>query len=83
MKNFIACCSALLILLLNVPGASAQQKKITGRVFDDQAKPLAGASVAIKDTKTATISDADGRFTLNAPPEGKILVITYLGMLKK
>ncbi|PUZ23773.1 TonB-linked outer membrane protein, SusC/RagA family [Chitinophaga costaii] len=83
MKNFIACCSTVLILCLHVLSASAQQKKISGRVFDDQSKPLPGASVSIKDTKAGTATDADGRFTLNAPPEGKVLVVTYLGMLKK
>ena len=83
MKSFIAGCITFLILFLHAFAAGAQQKKITGRVFDDQAKPLAGASVALKDTKASAVCDADGRFTLNAPPEGKILVVSYVGMLKK
>lgn len=83
MKNFIACCSTVLILFLHAFSASAQQKKISGRVFDDQAKPLPGASVSVKDTKVGTATDGDGRFTLTIPDGGKVLVISYVGMLKK
>lgn len=83
MKNFIACCSTVLILFLHALSASAQQKKISGRVFDDQAKPLPGASVSVKDTKVGTATDGDGRFTLTIPDGGKVLVISYVGMLKK
>ncbi|NIG56717.1 TonB-dependent receptor [Chitinophaga sp. Cy-1792] len=83
MKNFIACCSVLLFLCLPTIVVNAQQKKITGRVLDDQAKPLPGATVVVKETKTATVSDGDGKFTLNVPAGGKTIMVTYIGMQTK
>ncbi|HEY0273624.1 MAG TPA: SusC/RagA family TonB-linked outer membrane protein, partial [Chitinophaga sp.] len=44
---------------------------------------MPGASVSIKDTQTGTATDGEGRFTLNVPAAGKVLVISYIGMLKK
>lgn len=83
MKNFIACCSIFLFLCLPAIIVHAQQRKITGRVLDDQAKPLPGATIVVKETKTATISDGSGRFTLNVPARGKTMMVSYIGMQTK
>ncbi|SEA87742.1 TonB-linked outer membrane protein, SusC/RagA family [Chitinophaga terrae (ex Kim and Jung 2007)] len=83
MKNFIARCSVVLFLCLPTIIVHAQQRKITGTVFDEQAKPLPGATVVVKETKTATVSDGDGKFVLSIPPSGKILLVSYVGMQTK
>ncbi|RAJ02368.1 TonB-linked SusC/RagA family outer membrane protein [Chitinophaga skermanii] len=82
MKKFIACYGTFFLLFLFTLQAQAQ-KTITGRVLDDQAKPLPGATIVVKETKTATVSDADGHFTLKVPAEGKTIVFSYIGMVKK
>lgn len=51
---------------------------VTGVVLDESGKPLSGATVLVKETNTSTITDADGRFTLNASPTST-LVISYVG----
>ncbi|HZG25969.1 MAG TPA: TonB-dependent receptor [Chitinophagaceae bacterium] len=51
---------------------------VTGLVLDDAGKPLSGATVLVKETNTSTITDAAGRFTLNASPNAT-LVISYVG----
>jgi TonB-linked SusC/RagA family outer membrane protein len=47
-------------------------------VLDEGGKPLSGATVSIKETTISTITDAEGRFTLNASPMAT-LIITYVG----
>ena len=55
----------------------AQSIKISGVVSDDMG-PAAGATVMVKGAKTGTITDLDGRYTINAE-KGDILVFTYVG----
>lgn len=55
--------------------------KITGIVWSEDNKPLSGASVNIKGTKTGTITDANGRFVLEATDNTGVLVISYVGYI--
>lgn len=54
-----------------------QQVNITGFV-SDVSGPIIGASIVEKGTSNGTISDFDGKFSLNVEP-GKVLVISYMG----
>ena len=58
-----------------------QSSKVTGTVSDDFG-PIIGASVVVKGQTMGTVTDIDGRFTLNAK-KGQTLVITYVGFDKK
>ncbi len=51
----------------------AQQKTITGRVSSADSA-LAGVTVAVKGSSAATQTDANGRFTINAPANGTLVV---------
>jgi iron complex outermembrane receptor protein len=51
---------------------------ITGTVLDENGTPLPGASVLVKGTTTGTVTDLDGKFSLDVPANA-ILVISYLG----
>lgn len=56
-------------------GANAQNKTITGNVTDKAGESIIGASVIVKGTINATITDINGDFTLqNVPPSGTIQV---------
>ena len=57
--------------------AMQQTAKITGVVSDAEG-PIIGASVVEKGTSNGTITDLDGRFSLDVKP-GTILVISYVG----
>ena len=61
----------------NMPMAVQQAKKITGTVSDAMG-PIVGATVKVKGTQNATVTDTDGNFTLNAP-QGATLEISYIG----
>src|SRR5690606_8551991 len=52
---------------------------VTGKVLDEHGKPIPGATVMIKGTKTGVKTDDQGEFRINVPPEQSILVISYVG----
>ena len=54
-----------------------QQTEVKGKVLD-KFGPVAGASVMIKGTKTGTLTDVNGEFSIKAA-KGDVFVISYLG----
>ena len=68
----------LICALMCTVAALAQGNQVRGTVFDENGEPVIGASVMIKGTKTGTVTNVDGQFTLN-DAVGKTLVITYIG----
>ena len=52
---------------------------IKGKVTDSKGVPIPGATVKIKNTSTARITDAEGLYTITVPDVNTILVFTYLG----
>ena len=66
----------------NEPGhiASQQSKSISGKVIDDSGLPLPGVSIIVKNTTNGTITDIDGKYTLNNVPADAILVYSFVGM---
>ncbi len=56
---------------------------INGRVTDENGDPLIGATVLIKGTTRGTITDVEGRYELNVPPEANTLVFTYVGYVRR
>lgn len=51
---------------------------ITGRVVDSKGNPIIGATVMQKGTKNGTVTDLDGRYSLDVPGECD-LNISYIG----
>lgn len=58
--------------------STQQKRKITGTVVDQTGEPVIGANVVQKGTTNGTITDVDGRFTLDCPA-GTSLVISFIG----
>ena len=75
MKNFIV----TTLLLLSVLSMSAQKSFVKGIVTDDEANPLAGASIYATETGTGTTSDFDGTYKLELPPGTYTIVASYVG----
>ena len=70
-----------LCLVLGIGLATAQTKEVSGTVISaEDAMPVIGASVIVKGTTTGTVTDYDGKFSLNVPSSAKTLVISYIGM---
>ena len=69
-------------LVQAAPGQSGTSpKKITvkGVVLDDAKEPLIGGSVLVKGIEGGTITNVDGKFTIEAPANG-VLIFSYIGM---
>ena len=67
-----------LMMTVGMLTASAQQT-VTGVVTSaDDGETLPGASVKIKETKTGTITDMDGKYKLSVS-KGQTLVFSYIG----
>lgn len=73
MKKFFTFASLLCVSMT----VCAQSVKISGVVSDDMG-PAAGATVMVKGSQTGTVTDMDGRYTINAE-KGDILVFSYVG----
>lgn len=54
------------------------QTRVTGTVMDKNGVPLTGVNVIEKGTTVGTVTDIDGKYTLNVK-EGSILVFSYIG----
>jgi len=71
----------LLLFFLNVLGVCyvfAQQLSITGTITDSKHLPIPAASVQIKDTKSGTSADQNGKYVIKAT-SGQVLVIKSIG----
>lgn len=58
----------------------AQQRSIQGKITDATGNPLAGVTVSVRGSNTATQTAADGTFTINAA-QGSTLVVSSVGYL--
>lgn len=58
------------------------QNTLTGLVVDTNGEPIIGANIVVKGTQTGTITDVDGRFSLQAPARST-LVVSYIGFLTR
>lgn len=78
MKNLLlSICSFILFI-----GALSAQS-YTGTVVDnDTGEPLIGAAVSIKGQNVGTLTDVNGKFSLNAA-QGDVLMVDYLGYSSK
>jgi len=78
LKNlFLIAC----LLFTATPGFS-QNKTVTGTVTDATGEPLIGASVLQQGTSNGVITDIDGKYSIQVPPEAT-LEFSYVGMVKQ
>ena len=81
MKQFhhsaVRLLAVVALLLSALPMLAQYQAK--GLVLDPQSEPVIGATVRVKNTSTATATDIDGHFTINAPSATSTLIINYIG----
>jgi TonB-linked SusC/RagA family outer membrane protein len=60
--------------------AIAQNKQVSGTVVDETGEPVIGASVVVKgNTVIGTVTNLDGKFTLEVPVSAEKLIVRYLG----
>jgi len=74
MKKILITISLILIM---VSGSWA--RVITGTVLDAYNNPLPGVNVLIKGTKSGTLTDINGTFSIATPESNVILIFSYIG----
>jgi TonB-linked SusC/RagA family outer membrane protein len=81
VKFFLRLPALLFLQLILFTAASAQTRPITGTVLSKSTgQPLDGATVTVKGTRNATLTDKDGNFKINASATDKTLIISHVGM---
>lgn len=60
-------------------GAFAQSKTVSGTVLDKAGETVIGASVVVKGTTNGTITDFDGKFTLQNVPDNGTIQVSFVG----
>ena len=70
----------LVVLLMFFAQLIFSQITVNGTLTDaDTGDPLVGASVRVKDSDKGTITDLDGKFSLEVPSKNSILAFSYIG----
>lgn len=76
MKNFFLLCVALIMSFQLI----AQPRRISGTILDSKDKSaMIGANIMEKGTSNGTITDINGKFSLNVSSSNSILVISSIG----
>jgi TonB-dependent starch-binding outer membrane protein SusC len=72
---------AMIVALLQCLSVMAfsQSTVVRGKVLDENSSPIPGASVQLKNTTTATATDAEGNFSLTIPSPTGVLVFSFVG----
>ena len=72
--------SLFFVLFLLSSTLAFAQNRVTGVVTDKTGEPLIGVNVLEKGTTNGTVTDIDGKFTVNMP-QGKTLVFSFIGFV--
>jgi len=77
MKHILVLLSGLIV------GSLSHAQQLSGTVVDNQANPLAGASVRYLSGNHATATAADGSFTLPPSRSGDTLLVSFVGYISQ
>jgi TonB-dependent starch-binding outer membrane protein SusC len=56
-----------------------QEKTVTGQIKSSDGEALPGVNIVIKGSALGTVTDGDGRYTLNVPDVNAVLVFSFIG----
>lgn len=83
MKNYYLLHSLFALLFMGslFPGYAQGTLTVTGQVtsYADQSEGLPGVNIVIKDTSHGTVTNVEGKFTLNVPSSETVLVFSSIG----
>lgn len=69
-------------MLLSFTALAQQPLKVTGQIKSGKGDPLPGINILVKHSRSGTVTDAQGHFTLTATPSDTLL-ITGIGFKKQ
>lgn len=69
------------ILTVKEKSVDQQQKKVSGKITDQNGDPVIGANVIVVGTSNGTITDLDGGFSLEIDNPNAVLEVRYVGYI--
>jgi TonB-linked SusC/RagA family outer membrane protein len=78
MRQRTASLLTLFLLLCTIP-VFAQQINVSGIVTDTQGETLIGVNVQLKGASTGTVTDINGRYSLDVSNVQSVLIFSYIG----
>ena len=69
-------------LIMEIP-LWAQQKAIQGTVKDIEGNPMPGVTIMVDGTNIGTITNTDGKYSINIPEKRKSLTFSFLGYISQ
>ncbi|MDR1633160.1 MAG: SusC/RagA family TonB-linked outer membrane protein [Dysgonamonadaceae bacterium] len=86
---YVACLLFMMTVSMNLSRAFAgtndqasvtqEQTTVTGTVIDEAGEPIPGVNVVVKGASTGTVTNVDGKYSINAPNSNAVLVFSFLG----
>ena len=70
---------SMMLLTLFSFSVAVAQVLVRGTVVDQTGESVPGASIQIKGGTQGTITDLDGKFSLNTPNKKSILIVSFIG----
>lgn len=61
----------------------AAVRGVTGKVTDNKGEAVPGTTVVIKGSETGTITDADGKYSIEVPNDQAVLIFSSIGFTRK
>jgi TonB-linked SusC/RagA family outer membrane protein len=65
------------IIIVPAP-ETVPERRYSGTVTDEKGEPIIGASIAVKGSQTGTVTNIDGKFSIEVPA-GSTLSVSYIG----
>jgi TonB-linked SusC/RagA family outer membrane protein len=67
----------------NSPPKLALEQTVAGKVADEKGEGLPGVSIVLKGSQRGTITDTDGKYTLEVPDKEGVLIFSFVGYLSQ
>jgi TonB-linked SusC/RagA family outer membrane protein len=73
--------SLLIVVLISLLPATvlAQDRQVTGKVSDENGKPLSDVTIQVKGTTTATVTSPEGFYSIKVPSGNSTLIFSSIG----
>jgi TonB-linked SusC/RagA family outer membrane protein len=73
----------LLLMLIAASAVFAQERKVTGKVTEEDGSPIPGVNVSLKGIPSNVSTNAEGNYTIQVKSDADVLVFSYVGFVRQ
>lgn len=81
-NKYLAMVLFAICLVVDIP-LWAQQKAVQGVVQDAEGNSMPGVTIMVDGSNAGTITNVDGKYTINMPEKGKALTFSFVGYISQ